>query len=304
MNQLKLRHLHAFITVVEEGNLTRAAERLCVQQPSLSRILQSLEQTLNAPLLIRLPRGVVPNEAGQILYDEAKIILARVDRLPKTIERVALGMEGNLRVGFTSSAALAPMVTAILNDYREQYPAVELQFEEAGSGELVSALFDEIVDVAFIRSVSFEQRQRLELIPVMQEPMLVALPARHPLAELTGPFELAALAGQSFVLYRRPHGPGLYDSILTACYQAGFSPTIVQEAPRLTTMMSLVAAGLGLSIVPMSLQRLGGTDIVYRPLSTKEPFQASIWLALNKATQSPGIQRFKQLVMSMCALDD
>ncbi|WP_131913508.1 LysR family transcriptional regulator [Celerinatantimonas diazotrophica] len=303
MNQLKLRHLHAFVTIVDAGNMSRAAEQLCMQQPSLSRLLQSLEQVLDTPLLTRLPRGVEATAAGLALYEQAQIILAKVERLPSIVQHAASGLSGELAVGFTSSAALAEPVMALLNHYREQFENVQMRLEEAGSGELVQGLLTEQLDAAFIRSVSTSHRERLKLFAVSQESMLVALPAHHPLAHQDSPIALSALAHEPFVLYRRPSGPGLYDSILTACYQAGFSPEIIQEAPRLTTMMSLVAAGLGVSIVPQSLKRIAAVGVSYRPLDMQVPLRASIWLAVRAGRRSPRLENLCQMLQTM-HLDD
>ncbi|MFM2485969.1 LysR family transcriptional regulator [Celerinatantimonas yamalensis] len=303
MNQLKLRHLHAFVTVVDAGNMSRAAEQLFMQQPSLSRLLQSLEKVFDTPLLTRLPRGVEATAAGLALYEQAQIILSKVAKLPSTVQHAASGLSGELAVGFTSSAALAVPVMALLNHYREQFANVQMRLEEAGSGELVSSLLTEQLDAAFIRSVSPSNSERLTLFPVSQESMLVALPARHHLAHLNTPMALGELAQEPFVLYRRPSGPGLYDSILAACYQAGFSPEIVQEAPRLTTMMSLVAAGLGVSIVPQSLKRLEAIGVVYRPLDAQVPLFASIWLAVRAGSRSPRLENLCRMLKPV-SLDD
>lgn len=299
MNQLKLRHLHAFVTIVDAGNMSRAAEQLCMQQPSLSRLLQNLEQVLDTPLLTRLPRGVEATAAGLALYEQAQIILAKVVKLPSIVQHAASGLSGELAVGFTSSAALAEPVMGLLNHYREQYENVQLRLEEAGSGELVRGLLSEQLDAAFIRSVSQSHHERLTLFAVSQEPMLVALPANHYLAHIDKPMALSELAHESFVLYRRPSGPGLYDSILMACYQAGFSPEIIQEAPRLTTMMSLVAAGLGVSIVPQSLKRIAAVGVSYRTLDTQVPLSASIWLAVRAGQRSPRLENLCRMLQAM-----
>ncbi|WP_268602234.1 LysR substrate-binding domain-containing protein, partial [Escherichia coli] len=152
----------------------------------------------------------------------------------------------------TSSAALHPFVPNLLRRYRDILPGITTQLEEAGSGELMEALLEQRLDAAFVRSPA-NGIPGLSVEPVLSEPMIVALPLGHRLAhETQQPLPLAELAHEAFILYRRPAGQGLYDAILAACHRAGFSPRIVQEAPRLPATLSLVGAGLGVSIVPGS----------------------------------------------------
>lgn len=268
---IELRRLRAFVTVVEEGNITRAAERLFIQQPPLTRLLQGLEDELGVKLLQRLPRGVRVTEAG--------------------------GEQGHIAIGFTSSAALHPFVPNLLRRYRDILPGITTQLEEAGSGELMEALLEQRLDAAFVRSPA-NGIPGLSVEPVLSEPMIVALPLGHRLAQETQqPLPLAELAHEAFILYRRPAGQGLYDAILAACHRAGFSPRIVQEAPRLPATLSLVGAGLGVSIVPGSMRRLGGDGIVYRTLAAEAQLSAPLYLALRRSPASPIVERFRQLVL-------
>ncbi len=293
---IELRRLRAFVTVVEEGNITRAAERLYIQQPPLTRLLQGLEEELGVKLLQRLPRGVRATEAGNVLFNEARALLARAENLTEAVRRAARGEQGHLAIGFTSSAALHPFVPNLLRRYRDILPGITTLLEEAGSGELMEALVDERLDVAFVRS-SVSGIPDLIIEPVLREPMLIALPVGHRLAiDCAEALSLAELIHEPFILYRRPAGQGLYDAILAACHRAGFSPRIVQEAPRLPATLSLVGAGLGLSIVPASMRRLGGDGIVYRNIAEEAQLSAPLYLALRNNRQSPIIRRFRQLV--------
>lgn len=259
---IELRRLRAFVTVVEEGNITRAAERLFIQQPPLTRLLQGLEDELGVTLLQRLPRG----GAGETDGDIALL------------------------------AALHPFVPNLLRRYRDILPGITTQLEEAGSGELMEALLEQRLDAAFVRSPA-NGIPGLSVEPVLSEPMIVALPLGHRLAQETQqPLPLAELAHEAFILYRRPAGQGLYDAILAACHRAGFSPRIVQEAPRLPATLSLVGAGLGVSIVPGSMRRLGGDGIVYRTIAEEAQLSAPLYLALRHSPASPIVERFRELV--------
>lgn len=300
---LELRQLKAFVAIAEEGYITRAAERLGMQQPPLTRMLQSLEAELGVVLMERLPRGVRPTTAGLALLDEAREILAQADRIAEVVRRAARGERGRLAIGFTSSAALHPFVPSVLRRFRETFVGVTVVLEEAGTGELLDALIHEKLDAAFIRS-PLSATQSLQDKPILVEPMLLALPTDHPLAIDPGsPLPLSALATESFVLYRRRVGLGLYDAILVACREAGFSAQVVQEAPRMTATLSLVAAGLGVSIVPASMQRLRGDGIVYRELTECRSLVAPLHLATRIDDGSAMLQRFKEMVVTAASTE-
>ena len=266
-----------------------------MQQPPLTRLLQSLEEEFGVKLLERFPRGVEPTEVGKVLFQEAKALLERAENLSATMQRATEGKQGNIRIGFTSSAALHAFVPNVLRRYREVYPNVTAQLEESGSTELLQALVNRTLDVAFVRT-PVQGMPELKISRILQEPMMVALPVGHSLAQSGGAaIDLKMLTHEDFILYRRPAGQGLYDAILAACYRAGFSPRIVQEAPRLTSCLSLVGAGLGVSIVPACMVRLGGDGVAYLPLSAEAELHAPLFLAQRKAS-SAMFATFCQLV--------
>jgi DNA-binding transcriptional LysR family regulator len=293
---IELRRLAAFVAVAEEGHITRAAERLGMVQPPLSRLVRGLETELGTLLLRRLPRGVAPTEAGLALLSEARIVLARAAAVGETVRRTARGEQGRLAIGFTSSAALHPFVPAVLRTFRAERLGVRLELDEAGTAELVEAMLQGRLDAAFVRSPVGSVRG-LIVDPVLDEPMLVALPAGHRLAGDTGSaLPLAALAMEDFILYRRPAGPGLYDAIVTACRGAGFTPVVVQEAPRLPSTLSLVAAGLGISLVPASMRRFAMAGVSFRTLRDCPGLSAPLHLALRRADLSATAVRFRETV--------
>jgi DNA-binding transcriptional LysR family regulator len=299
MPMIDLRRLRAFAVIADEGHVTRAAARLGMQQPPLTRLLQSLEAELGVVLMQRTPRGVRPTAAGAVLLDEAHAILARADGLAEVVRRAARGETGRLAIGFTGSAALHPFVPAALRAFREELPAVALTLEEAGTGELVEALLQGRLDAAFVRT-TIRSVPGLAIDDILDEAMIVALPAGHPLAGGAGtPLRLSRLEQEAFILYRRPTGPGLHDAIMAACRSAGFSPDVVQEAPRLTATLSLVAAGLGLSIVPASMRSLNVGGVVYRTLSASTGFMAPIHLATRREDPSAVLARFREMVGKM-----
>jgi DNA-binding transcriptional LysR family regulator len=293
---MELRHLRYFIAVAEEAHITRAAERLGIQQPPLSQQIRALERELEVQLFRRKPRGVELTDAGQAFLERARAILDQVDRAFATTRRTARGEQGRVVVGFTSSAPFHPFVPRVIRAFREMSPLVSLVLEESGSSELVQGLHNEDIDAAFIRSPMADV-VGLVVRPLLEEEMVVALPAGHPLASgSNGALPLASLANETFILYKRPGGPGLYDTIITACRGAGFSPRVGQEAPRIISTLNLVAAGLGVSIVPASLQRLQMDGVIYRPLLDSPDLKAPLILACRPGENSAAVQRFIDLV--------
>jgi DNA-binding transcriptional LysR family regulator len=297
---MELRHLRYFIAVAEEKHVTRAAERLGIQQPPLSMQIRALEQELDVQLFRRKPRGVELTDAGLAFLDRARVILDQVDRAFATTRRTARGEQGRLVVGFTSSAPFHPFVPRVIRAYREMSPLVSLVLEESGSSELVHGLNNEEIDAAFIRS-PLADVLGLTVRPLLEEKMIVALPTGHALARgarTAAPLPLAALAKETFILYKRPGGPGLYDTIITACRGAGFSPLVGQEAPRIISTLNLVAAGLGVSVVPESLRRLQMDGVVYRRLADNAQLTAPLILASRRGENAAAVQRFIDLVQS------
>ncbi len=295
---MELRHLRYFIAVAEEGHITRAAERLGMQQPPLSQQIKALERELGVQLLRRKPRGVELTEAGRALLDDARAIIAHVDHAFATTRRTARGEQGRIAVGFTSSAPFHPFVPRVIRAFREAFPLVSLTLDESGTTELIADLRNERVDAAFVRTPVADP-MGLTVNPLLEEAMLVALPSGHAHAS-RGPegsaLPLAAFAGETFVVYRRPSGPGLYDAIFSACHAAGFSPIVGQEAPRIVSTLNLVAAGLGIAIVPASLQRMQMDGVVYRRLAGAAQPRAPLLLATRRGDTGAVVRHFLNLV--------
>jgi DNA-binding transcriptional LysR family regulator len=292
---MELRHLRYFVAVAEEGHVTRAAERLGIQQPPLSQQIQALERELDVQLFRRKPRGVELTPAGRALLDDARAILARTEAAVAATKRAARGEAGRIGLGFTSSASFHPFVPRVIRAFREAHPLVVLGLEESGTTELVEALRSEAIDLAFIRS-PVGDTAGVAVFPVLEEPMVVALPNGHRLARSGAALPLAELAGETFILYRRPVGPGLHDAIVAACDRAGFSPTIGQEAPRMLSTLSLVAAGFGVALVPASMSRLETEGVAYRALDKAAQLTAPLNLAARRNEASAAVRRFTALV--------
>ena len=239
-------------------------------------------------------------DAGATFLERARALLEDVERACASTKRTARGEQGRVVVGFTSSAPFHPFIPRVLREFREMSPLVSLALEESGSSELVQALHDEKIDAAFIRS-PVEDFVDLTVEPLLEEEMLVALPAGHRSGgsrrrSNQAPLALTALASEDFLLYKRPGAPGLYDTIISACRKAGFSPKIRQEAPRIVSTLNLVAVGLGISIVPDSLRRLQMDGVTYRRIAGSAKLSAPLILACRRGGNSAAVQRFIDLV--------
>ncbi|GBR11331.1 LysR family transcriptional regulator [Gluconobacter frateurii] len=276
---VELRHFRAVVAIAEEGNLTRAAERLGIQQPPLTRMLRSCEEAMGVQLFERHAKGMRLTAAGRSMLKGAYDILDRVDETVEDVRRVVRGESGELSVGFTNSAMCHPSLPAVLGHFRESWPDVTLSLTEGNSSQLLGALRDDLVDVAFVRaSIPDVSDVMVELI--LEEPMVVAVPRAHPLA-LNPPAEglrLADLENEDFILYQSQYNNGLYKTIVDACLGAGFMPNIRQKGPQLMAALSLVAGGLGISVVPHSMQQHHAGQITYIPLSSRTALTAPVYL--------------------------
>ena len=266
---MELRHLRYFTAVAEELHFTRAAARLGIGQPPLSQQIQQLEREIGTPLFLRLPRGIALTEAGAQFLDDARAILASADRAIDMARRLGRGERGAITVGFTASAVFHPYLPRAIRAYRDRYPDVRITLTESNTISLLRGLRAGEVDVAFVRP-PYVLDAEFESERVLDEPMLIALPPGHPLCRKRA-VPIAELADEDFVLYPRPIGAGLYDAIQSACQRAGFGPRVIQEAPQMASIVSLVAAGVGISIVPAAMRHMGAQGIEYRPIKGDAP---------------------------------
>ncbi|TDH62038.1 LysR family transcriptional regulator [Dankookia rubra] len=293
---MELRHLRYFVAVAEERHVTRAAERLGMQQPPLSQQIRALEAELGVQLLRRRPRGVEPTEAGLAFLGEAQAILARLAAATATARRIAAGEQGRLAVGVPPTAPFHPFVPGVIRSFREAWPLVTLTLEECLRAELVERLQDGRLDIAFFRAEA-ALPEGLVLHRLLEEPMVAALPAGHPLAAEAGPaLTLAALAGETFIAYARQQGPALFEAMLAGCLAAGFSPRLGQEAPRVTSALSLVAAGLGVTLVPASTRRVALEGLAYRKLAGEAVPRAVLAIVARRDGGSAAARNFLALV--------
>lgn len=298
---MELRHLRYFAAVAQSGSFTHAATALGIQQPPLSLQIRDLERELGYPLFRRLPRGVELTEGGAVFLEEALAILAAVKSGIARASQVAHGAAGSLVLGFTSSAVLHRFTPDLIRRYREAYPGVELVIHENNAAAVTEAVAARKIDVGFIRR-PVSELSGIAFHVVAEEPLLVALPARHPLAmQAHGNGEtkvrLRDLAGESFILVRRPGAPGMYGDLIEACKKAGFSPRVVAEVSQMLTNLTLVAAGVGVTVVPASMQDIHREDIYYAEVADAPHLTAPLTLVSRVGETNPVAQRFVRFAL-------
>lgn len=291
---IELRHLRYFITVAEELHFGRAADRLHMAQPPLSQQIRQLEAELGFQLFHRTKRSVQLTDAGQVFLADCQKIFRQLDQAIRTGQQASRGELGQLAIGFVSSAAYS-VLPPILQTFRSTLPQVRLELHELTTDQQLQWIQDGRIDLGFVRPPV--ENEQFQLMTIFQEPLVVALPIAHPLVNQPQ-VSLTALASEAFVMFPRPLAPGLYDQIISLCQQAKFSPNVVQEAIQMQTIVSLVAAEIGVAIVPVSLQNLQRTGVVYKPLLEPTP-QAAIALAWRTQDTSATVQRFLEVVQQV-----
>ncbi|MET3817375.1 DNA-binding transcriptional LysR family regulator [Burkholderia sp. PvR073] len=267
-----LRQWRYFVTVADERHFGRAAERLSMTQPPLSQAIRALEDALGVALFVRTKRSVALTAVGAALLPDVRRLLASADALPPLARRLARGEAGSLSLAFVSTADYG-LLPSLLRAFGARYPQVRLQLAEATSDVQIDELVAGRIDAGLvIPPVPPRHAAGLSYLPVVREPLVVAMPAAAaPDVPEDEPVHLADLAALPLVIFPRRLAPGFYD-IITGCYgAAGETPRIGQEAIQMQTIVSLVSAGMGVALVPQSLRNLRRTGVVYRPLAGDAP---------------------------------
>ena len=265
---MELRHLRYFVAVAEELHFTRAAERLHIAQPPLSQQIRALEAELGVELFARTRRSVALTDAGAALLVRAREMLAVAQSLPEELKRVARGEVGELRIGFTSTLPLTRVLRDVVADHRRAHPRVALQLREMHTALQFEALRRGDLDVGLVR---YNERapDGIRLSLLRRDPLRLVLPATHRFARRKS-VAIAECREEHFIGFPGSAGTGTGPLLARLCAQAGFEPTIAQEAREATTQIGLVAAGLGIAVLPAPLEAVRIEGVRYVPLSGKE----------------------------------
>ena len=290
---MELRHLRYFIAVAEAGNFTRAAEKLGIAQPPLSQQIRALEEELGVQLFHRVPHGAEPTAAGSAFLVEARLTMAAAERAKTAARRAHRGEAGRLLLGFTTSAAYNPIISASVDAFHHKWPDVSLSLEELITSLLYERLLRGDLDAAFVRAGD-DEPEGIRLKHLGDEETVIALPGNHRLTAHER-LRLLDIAREPLILFPRHAGPSLRDEIMAACKVSGFSPTLGQEAQRTADTINLVAAHLGVSIVPISLTQIRLSGVAYRPIEGPAPV-ARLAFATAKGNRSPLVRNFLGLL--------
>ncbi len=287
---VELRHLRYFVAVAELLHFGRAAARLHIAQPPLSQQIRRLEHELGVPLFHRTNRRVALTDAGTAFLDEARRTLVQADRAIAITRKADRGELGRLVIGYMASAELS-VFPKVLPVFRKRYPDVELDLQILPPREQFEQLRAGRLHVGFVRLPAKDRH--LMIVPIFKEPLVAVLPTRHPLGRRRS-IALAALCDERLVLFPRHHAPGYYDWLVNLCRRAGFNSEPVHESEKLHTMLSLVAMGRGVALMPKCVTELGRKGVVCRPLRPRIP-DTELGLVFNPATRSQLVHAFAAL---------
>lgn len=274
---MELRHLRYFVKVASELHFGRAADQLGISQPPLSQQIRLLEEELGVTLLERTSRRVRLTVAGRLFLDEAKATLAQAEHAITTVRRAVLGEVGELSIGLSASALFMPIVSEAIADFRKSFPDVHVDLSERSFSAQLSAVADTTLDIGLIRSGGRPAVPAdITIFPLEQDRMYVALPAHHRLAAESGPISVAELGDEPMVHY--PYdSEGFLNDLRHLFEVVGLRPRIVQEVREMTSLIGLVAAGIGISVLPGPLRRLHMDTLRYRELSDDSAL-STMWL--------------------------
>ncbi|WP_244818234.1 LysR family transcriptional regulator [Caballeronia sp. Lep1P3] len=288
---MELRHLRYFVAVAEERNFTRAAERLNIAQPPLSRQIQQLEDMLGVQLLERNSRPLKLTETGKFFYLHAAQLLAQTSELESMTRRVG-NIERSLSIGFVGST-LYGMLPKIIRRFRDENPTVELSLHEMSTMDQLRALKDGRIDVGFGRIRNEDASIRRVIL--REEKMIVALPEGHPLSVLKPVLALRDLVLETLIIFPKAPRPSYADQVLAAFKDRALEPRRIYEVRELQIALGLVAAGEGISVVPSSVYGLKRDDVSYKELD--DPTLVSpIIMSMRALDESRDIREMLELI--------
>jgi DNA-binding transcriptional LysR family regulator len=279
---MELRHLRYFVAVAEEANFTAAARRLRVAQPALSQQIRHLEDEIGTPLFLRNQRPLRLSASGEVFLQSSRRILSEANQATRAAQRAAKGEVGRLTLGFVCLAT-SSILTKLVRDYRQKFPGIDLTLREMTPTSQVKALVSGEIHLGYTRR--FDE--------IFHDRYLVAVPERHPLAKSKS-VSLSQLETENFIIFKRPDTPSFYNQVFSACLKAGFSPTVVSEPDLLQTILILVDAEVGISIVPSCVADMKHTGVTLLPLAERmEP--NPVVLVWSKNEECPSLKSFIDL---------
>ncbi|MEF9676298.1 LysR substrate-binding domain-containing protein [Pectobacterium aroidearum] len=294
---MEFRHLRYFIAVAEELHFTRAAVRLNIGQPPLSQQIQSLEAELGVLLFERTRRSVRLTEAGQHFLIRAREILESSEGVASELQRISRGEAGELKISFTSTGLLVEELRTPLRTFRAKYPEVRLTLKEMFTHLQFAALLAGELDIGCVRFNGPRAPDGLTLRWIRNDRLCLVLPDDHPLAGRTD-VGIVEVRDEPFIGYPVKAGASVSDYVTMCCEQAGFIPNVTQEAREAMTQIGLVAAGMGVAILPQPMDQLQPKGVCFIPLSDAGA-QLRMALVTRESDNSPRVRNFVDLVRQM-----
>ena len=291
---MELRHLRYFVTLAKELHFGRAASALHISQPPLSIQIRDLEKEIGVKLFNRTKRSVSLTQAGSSFLEAATDILQRVTLAKTSARQAARGEIGNIVVGFISVADYN-LLPRVIRQFQKNYPLVTLDLREATSDTQLEDLANGVIDVGFLLPPIKDQN--IESMRITSERLIAVLPTNHIHAKVPGAISISQLSDSPFIMTPKKNAPGLHDGILRFCDAFGFQPKISQEAIQMQTIVSLVSAEMGVSLIPESIKNLRRPGVVYKTLKEKSPL-VEIHMAWRNDNPLLPLQKFIDVALS------
>jgi DNA-binding transcriptional LysR family regulator len=291
---VEFRHIRSFLSVAETLHFGRSARLLNLSQPALSLQVKALEDELGIQLLSRNRQGTVLTEAGQAFREEAAAALEKLEFAKRKAQWASSGKLGHIRIGFISTAGFE-IVPNLIRRFRKSYPDVEFSIRNILTGAQLEMIGDGLLDVGFLR-LPIEQRKGIEVTTVHKEPFVAVLPSSHPLSARKE-IHLRELKGNPFVLNAREHAPGFHDLLTRILSNAGVIPKVVQTVGEMPILISLVDAGVGVSIVPASVAKRILSKVAVCSIADRMP-ESEIGLAFARRNTAAVVRRFCEFALA------
>jgi DNA-binding transcriptional LysR family regulator len=290
---MELRHLRYLVAVAEQGSFSGAARTLHIAQSAISEQLADLEHEIGVPLFSRSPRKTTLTAAGKIFLAEARRTLADAEHAIQLAQRVHRGEAGILRIGFFAGGT-GVNFPRLIQTFRKHYPDVQLSLVEMTSTQQWRALVEGRIDVGFTRRLEPEFRPELRSVLIQQDPIVAILPKNHRV--VPGPVDLRDLAQERFVLSSRETSPAVFDKVIELCSEAGFSPHIASISSVWSSVVLMVQAGEGISLLPLNEQQFRTRDLAFCPLKAKNAFVEFV-MAWSPQRDNTLISSFRELAL-------
>ena len=290
---MELRHLKYFLAVAEELHFRKASEKLFISQPGLSRQIRQLEELLGTPLLLRDKKKVSLTRAGEYLKGEVEFILNHLEVTKRQLRLLGEGQYGEVRIGFLGSA-MQSVIPALLVKLHDRFPEIKTSLEELSNNSQVHALLRDRLDIGFVRLARVPDS--LELRPVFEDSFSLVLPAGHWLdaEDFKGMFQCRE---EDFILFSQDYSPLYYDTIMSICEDAGFTPKVSHKSVHAQTIFRLVENNLGIAIIPTSLQRGFKMNVKFIDLN-HIPQKAVLSMVWKKEHRNRALDRVIELLLA------